>query len=378
MCKREWKWMFVFAVVGLLVASLAGLTNAQESEKPKKVEATTDSKSEKADETKKKKKEPLRLTVAVLDFDTKAPGNEQLGGEIADLLTGLLSASDKLLLVERARMKKMLEEAELSLSGIVSADKAIKIGHLVGAQLLVVGRVFPVGKNMYFVAKVISTETSLVKACIVRAKLADELGPSVEKLAAKVQKIVEKDGPKMVAATPPDRADTLAKALKGVRLPKVSIVIPEMHIGRQVIDPAGETEFAFMLKEAGFKILDPDSEGISKWAKVFFSKKPDAKIPPELSSVDVVIVGEAFSEFAMRKGNLISCKARLEVQAIDTATGEVLAVGRENTVQVDLAENIAGKRAIQKAAARVAVKFIPQMVKNWNKAHPKSKESKEN
>jgi hypothetical protein len=54
-------------------------------------------------------------------------------------------------------------------------------------------------------------------------------------------------------------------------------------------------------------------------------------------------------------------KARLEVKALDRASGKVLAVGRQTSVAVDLAEHIAGKTALQDAAVSIAERILPTL-----------------
>ena len=65
----------------------------------------------------------------------------------------------------------------------------------------------------------------------------------------------------------------------------------------------------------------------------------------------------------MRRGNLVSVKARVELKAVDRKTGQVLAVDRETAVEVDLTEQIAGKKALQTAAAAIAERLLPKLVK---------------
>ncbi len=61
-------------------------------------------------------------------------------------------------------------------------------------------------------------------------------------------------------------------------------------------------------------------------------------------------------------GDLYSVKARLEVKAIDQATGQILAVDRQTTVAVDLTEQIAAKTALQEAGAMIAERLLPKIV----------------
>jgi hypothetical protein len=121
----------------------------------------------------------------------------------------------------------------------------------------------------------------------------------------------------------------------------VYINVEERHVGQATIDPAAETELALYCTELGFKVIDPD-EG----------DKDDA---------DVLLIGEGFSEFAARHGNLISVKSRLEVKAVERKTGRVLAIDRQVTVAVDLTEQIAGKTALQDAAANIADRLLPKI-----------------
>ncbi|MBI2477305.1 MAG: hypothetical protein HYV60_01235 [Planctomycetia bacterium] len=60
-------------------------------------------------------------------------------------------------------------------------------------------------------------------------------------------------------------------------------------------------------------------------------------------------------------------KARLELKALDRETGKVLAVDRQVAVSVDLAEQIAGKTALQDAAASIAGRLLPKIVKSEKK-----------
>jgi ribosome maturation factor RimP len=65
----------------------------------------------------------------------------------------------------------------------------------------------------------------------------------------------------------------------------------------------------------------------------------------------------------VRAGNLISVKARIEVKAVDQASGKIVAIDRQTTVAVDLTEQIAAKNALQEAGALLAERLLPKIVK---------------
>jgi hypothetical protein len=80
-----------------------------------------------------------------------------------------------------------------------------------------------------------------------------------------------------------------------------------------------------------------------------------------VEKADVEITGEAFSALGVRRGNLISCKARIELKAQSKTDGKILAVDRETNVAVDIAEQTAAKTALQNAAAELAARLAPKL-----------------
>jgi hypothetical protein len=285
------------------------------------------------------------LTVAVFDFESKDEAVRDLGPKVASLINAQLSVDPRLITVERAELEKTLGEQELGLSGTVDPETAAKVGHLTGAKVLVTGRVFNVGRETVIVAKVIGTETSRVYGDVVRgdAGSASVADMSAE-MATRIAKIISEKADTLVAKVekPEDLIARLQPQVQGKKLPVVLVTIAERHIGSPTIDPAAETEVGYILQKLGFTVAD--------------KKDPLAK-------ADIEITGEGFSEFGMRKGNLVSCKARVEMKAVDKATGRVLFIDRQTSVAVDLSEHLAGKTALQDAAAKLAERLLPALLK---------------
>lgn len=283
--------------------------------------------------------------IAVLAFQERGPDTQGLGPQVTDLLFASLAADAELFLVDREDLKKVLDELELNRSGLVKPDEAVQVGHLTGAKVLVTGSVLQAGNSLYLVAKIIGTETSRVLGESAKGNVKDELDQLVERLADQVAKTVKQRVGELVAksVTREDRLAALREKTGKGRRPAVCVDITERHVGQPTIDPAAETEVALFCRELGFEVIDSDD-----------GRKSEA---------DVLLTGEAFSEFASRHGNLISVKARLELKAVDRQTARVLAIDRQTAVAVDLTEQLAGKTALQEAAASLAERLLPKLVK---------------
>ncbi len=288
---------------------------------------------------------PVVYPAAILSFHERGAGVKGYGSTAADVLFAALVANPELMLVDREDMDKTLSEQELNLSGMVSPGDAIKIGNLIGAKILITGSVIEADRSLYLVAKIIGTETSRVLGASVKGESGDELSGLVEKLAKNVAETITTRASELVAKTvsKEDRLAALKSKMPEGKRPTVFVSVEERHVGQATIDPAAETEISLFAKHVGFPVLDGDA-----------ATRSDA---------DIVITGEGFSEFAMRRGNMVSVKARLEVKAVDRKTDKVLAIDRETAVVVDLTEQVAGKAALQEAAARIAERLLPKLMK---------------
>ena len=282
--------------------------------------------------------------VAVLPFQDRSKEVAGQGKIVADILFANLATDPAILLVDREDLDTVLKEQEMNISGIVNPAQAVQVGQIIGAKVLVTGSVVRADKTVYLVAKIIGTETTRVIGVSVKGTVDDPIDKLSEDLAAEVGAAIMKDADKLVAKLPTrdNRIAALREKIGDKSLPTLMIDIPEEHLSRRVIDPAAETELSVFCTELGFTVFDKKTEK---------------------SKADVLLVGEAFSERGMGVGNLISVKARVEVKAIDRASGKIIAIDRQTTVAVDLAETIAAKTALQQASAALAERMLPKIVK---------------
>jgi len=282
------------------------------------------------------------LTVAVLPFESS---DEQLAGkatEVSSFLAARLSTRPELWLLERADIDKILAEQTIKLSGLTDPGSAVQVGKLLGAKVLVTGRFIRSGSGAILVAKVMSTETSRVFGETSTANSPDALQQPAFELADKLASLLAKQNAAFCVpdVTREERIARLKKLLDGKKLPSVLVAITERDLTRPAIDPAVETEFQKSLLELGFEVIDPQS----------------ATVP------EVVIRGEAFSEIGARRGQLVSARARAEIQATRSSDKKVLAVDRETTSAVDTAPATAEKSALQEAGLILLERTVPKIV----------------
>lgn len=120
-------------------------------------------------------------TIATLDFVDLQGNSSQLGRFLADeISTDLVMAKKRFTVVDRANLKKIMQENKLTASGLVDPDNAKKLGQIAGVDAIVTGTLTPLDKSIRVAIKVIATDTAKIIAAA-RGQITKT--PSVEKLA---------------------------------------------------------------------------------------------------------------------------------------------------------------------------------------------------
>ena len=103
-------------------------------------------------------------TIAVLYFDYggKKADLEPLREGLAQMLITDLADLPEIRVVERERLKAVLEEHKLAASGKVDAASAARVGKLLGAQELVLGSFFDLAGTLRIDARVVEVETGKI------------------------------------------------------------------------------------------------------------------------------------------------------------------------------------------------------------------------
>jgi len=108
--------------------------------------------------------DPRYLRFAVLPFEALDPKSKEqgLGLVIADEIASTFVRDHRLPLVERAHLKAVLDEMALQQSGITDDARAVKLGEIANADMLVVGQVSLLGDAYQINARLLEVATAHV------------------------------------------------------------------------------------------------------------------------------------------------------------------------------------------------------------------------
>ena len=154
-----------------------------------------------------------------------------------------------------------------------------------------------------------------------------------------------------------------------LRNPKIAVYVPETHLQYHVPDPAGETAIVKALISAGFsQVTEVGSRlQVSNPLKMSAAEMTNAA---QKFGVDIIIVGEAFSEGIGDPGqwlpgnqqtNLHSCRARVEAKMFIVRTGQIIAADGKYASGLDNSQAIASKKALAAAGQQMGEYLVGQI-----------------
>jgi hypothetical protein len=160
--------------------------------------------------------------------------------------------------------------------------------------------------------------------------------------------------------------------------PTIAVIIPEICIIREIVvevpDPAAETAIIHRFLEYGFHVVDQ--------AQVKFLRMTDPEIikrarEGDLTAIrqlserfvaDILVLGEAISEVEVTRlpgqPTLQEGRARVELRAIESATGKILAADARHTGGIDFGAELACKKSLQRSGDKIACKLAKEIAQN--------------
>jgi TolB-like protein len=136
---------------------------------------------------------PARPTLAILFFDYtgKDEALAPLREGLAQMLISDFSAGGQVRVVERTRLKALLEEQKLGQSGRVDPASASRVGKLLGARFLVLGSFFDLKNVLRIDARVVEVETGRIIRGVGANGPADDFWTLQKNVAQKLGEVLE-------------------------------------------------------------------------------------------------------------------------------------------------------------------------------------------
>ncbi len=322
-----------FLTLGFGLFSVGSLANPPE----KQAEQSAEPQTEAADNLR-----PIR--VAVFDVDV-LKGVDVEGPAITDQLGTMLSVMPQVTIVNRDQIKKVADEHQIALSGLVDTSSAVKLGKFVSAQYIVVGRASKIGQTFYLVLRIVDVETTVQTTVSAKAPAESGFGAVLQRLdkpltadIRRLQQPVAESGDNDLA-----KMRTVAQPFVG----KVFLVsVEETHIGRPLEDPAAQMAIMQRLRSMGISVIVP-KDPVQGWKESVLQtgRYGDKK-------VDYLLEGEGVSAFAAQIHGLTSCRARVELRWIQVPGRAIDVSDRGVGAGVDLVEALAAKTALEEAGTQ--------------------------
>lgn len=122
------------------------------------------------------------VAVAVMDVDSvgDAVKKLELGTGIGDMITSQMGKIAQVKVIDRKRMKTIMKELTLSLSGVVDDTTTKQVGRILAADLILTGSVSQIGNTMSVALRLTDVETAQQVAATTAELPAGELIPSAQ------------------------------------------------------------------------------------------------------------------------------------------------------------------------------------------------------
>ncbi len=154
------RWARPKGMIGLFIAVIA-LTAGCAAEKPKMV-----------------LQQPIKKNIAVWDIENVTPGGNaypNLGDLLSVKVIEVIKESATYEVVERERLSLALEELHLGTSSLVDESARLRLGSLVGAQMMVFGAYQVIGDKMRIDLRLVDVETGRILKAVERTVAAQDI-----------------------------------------------------------------------------------------------------------------------------------------------------------------------------------------------------------
>lgn len=159
--------------------------------------------------------QPAPPVIAILTLQNLRPdpGTDWVGEGAAETVATKLAALDSVVIVERSRIREVLQEQDLQQLDLTDPQGASRVGRLLAAQRVLVGTYVVQGENVLFNARLVDVETAEILQTASLTAAMDGIFDAFYQLADAVIRSFERKveivdaRPQVVAAAPAERIE---------------------------------------------------------------------------------------------------------------------------------------------------------------------------
>ncbi len=134
-----------------------------------------------------------KTKLAVIDFNAQGKQLESdIGNIVSEWLTTFFVKDGRFEVVERALLKKVIEEQSFSKSGMVESNSVAELGKILGVQVMITGSIIKFDNILEINARIIDVSNASI---IVAESLKASASENIEQLVAKIAKKIINDFP---------------------------------------------------------------------------------------------------------------------------------------------------------------------------------------
>jgi TolB-like protein len=372
-----------------------------------------------------------RPTLAVLDLtDGGSLGPEAqdlagLGKGLAAMLTTEMSRNPRVTMVERDRLRSLLDEQRLTLSGAADEGTAVRVGRLLGARYMLFGSYADVYGQLRVDVRVVEVETGRLRRALEVTDRRENLFRTVARLAEETFRDLDLQPPGGMAATPPVPARAALLFSRGLALeddgkraeaaamyrdalgaapgyeaarsrldrlgggaaasaPSPSTPRPSSGAGARMdgdlprvvvfladADGAAADVVSSFLREAGFRVIDPAFARTAgqreRAARAMGGDDAEAVVLGRELGAQVIVLGRAPADAAGEAG-MQTGTADVRLRAVRADDGRQVAEAAVQGRAVEATAAAARAAALRQAAGRLMreTPFPGQLVNDWS------------
>jgi TolB-like protein len=115
--------------------------------------------------------------IAIKDFEVIMGTNKEVAKYVQEDVTTALVNSGQFNVVERSKLKSVLDELHLAQTGLIDPTGVKQVGKLLGADIILTGTLAPTGDEWNVNLRIVNTETGLIAAALNKKGRLHELKP---------------------------------------------------------------------------------------------------------------------------------------------------------------------------------------------------------